>query len=129
VRAPLFDGFFGAVFGYLESFILALCLGLIVNLAARLFGGRRNFASALKLAVYSYTPVWLAGIFLILPGLRFLTLTGFYGAYLLVAGLPLLMNPPKEKVPGFAALIILAACVLTFAAAGAQRSLFATPGF
>ena len=37
-----------------------------------MFGGRADFDSAFKLAVYSFTPVWLAGIFLLVPGLRFL---------------------------------------------------------
>ena len=59
------------------------CSALIIDLLAPLFGGRRDFDSAFKLAVYSFTPVWLAGIFLLLPGLRFLVLTGFYGAYIL----------------------------------------------
>jgi Yip1 domain len=128
VRAPLLVGILSAVVGYLESFVLVLVLALITSLAAPLFGARRNFVSALKLAVFSYTPVWLAGIFLILPGLRFLALTGFYGACVLVAGLPHTMRPAREKAPGFAALIAVFACALTFAAAAAQRVLFGAPG-
>ncbi len=107
--------------------MLVLFLGLIINLAAPLFGARKDFASAFKLAVYSYTPVWLTGIFLLLPGLRFLMLAGYYGVYVLIAGLPLMMKAPAQKSPGFAALIIVFACALTFIAAAAQRSLFGTP--
>lgn len=128
VRAPLLEGVLGAVFGYFESFVLVLLLALITNLAAPLFGGRRNFVSALKLTVFSYIPVWLSGIFLILPGLRFLTLTAFYGAYVLVAGLPYTMRPEKEKAPGFASLIVVLACARTFAAAAVQGVLFGAPG-
>jgi len=128
LRAPILYGLFGAIFGYLESFVVVLFLGLIVNLAAPLFGARRSFAAALRLAVYSYTPVWLVGIFLLLPGLRFLTLAGFYGVYLLIAGLPPMMKAPAQKLPGFAALIVVFACALTFIAAAAQRSLFGTSG-
>ncbi len=127
-RAPLLDGILGAIFGYLESLMLVLLLALIVSLAAPLFGGRRNFAAAFKLTVYSYTPVWLTGIFLLLPGLRFLVLTGFYGVYVLVAGLPLLMQSSKEKSPSFATLIVVLACALTFIAAALQSALFGTPG-
>ena len=65
---------------------------------APLFGGRQDFDSAFKLAVYSYTPVWLAGIFLLLPGLRFLILLGFYGAYVLALGLPRLMKSPRAEI-------------------------------
>jgi hypothetical protein len=128
LRAPLLDGIFGAIFGYLESFVLVLLLAPIVSLAAPLFGGRRNFVNAFKLTVYSYTPVWLSGIFLLLPGLRFLVLAGFYGVYILVAGLPLLLKSSKEKSPSFAALIAVFACALTFIAAALQSALFRTPG-
>jgi hypothetical protein len=128
VHAPIFDGLFGAIFGYLETFVLMLLLGLFISVAAPLFGARRDFSRALKLAVYSYTPVWLTGIFLLLPGLRFLRLTGFYGVYILIAGLPLLMKSPPQRSPGFAARIVVLACALTFIAASAQHALFGGAG-
>jgi len=128
VRTPIFDGLFGAIFGYVLAFATVLLLGLIINALAPLFNGRRDLESAFKLAVYSYTPVWLAGIFLLLPGLRFLLLTGFYGVYLLVTGLPRLMKSPAPKSQSFTALIVVCACLLTLLAAAAQRALFGTAG-
>lgn len=125
-RTPLFEGLTGAAFGYLENLLLVLVLALIANLAAPLFGGRRNYGNALKLIAFSYTPVWLTGIFLLLPGLRFLMLSGFYGAYVLVAGLPFLMRTRGRRTAGFAALIVVFACALTFIAAAAQTALFGT---
>ena len=127
VRASLFDGLFGAIFGYAMAFALVLALGLIIDVLAPLFGGQKDFDNALKLAVYSYTPVWLTGIFLLLPGLRFLILTGFYGAYVLAMGLPRLMKLPPEKTPTFAAFVVLCAFALTMLAADAQGALFGTP--
>ncbi len=124
VRAALFDGIFGAIFFYLENFVLVAALGVLVHLGAPLFGGRRNFAAALTLAVYSYTPVWLAGIFLLLPGLRFLTLLGCYGAYLLLVGLPPMTQTPPSRSRVFAALLVLAAFVLTLFAGWAQHRVF-----
>ena len=44
--------------------------------------------SAFKLAVYAYTPAWLAGIFLLVPGLHFLVMLGLYGLFLLFKGMP-----------------------------------------
>jgi len=129
VLASIFDGIFGAIVGYVLSFAVVAALGLSIDLLAPQFGGRRDFANALRLAVYSYTPVWLTGIFLLLPGLRFLMLTGFYGAYILIAGLPCMMKSPPHKSVGFAALITLCALVLTMLAAAAQHALFGTPGF
>jgi hypothetical protein len=128
VRASLFDGIFGAVVRYLAAFVIVLVVALAIHVLAPLFGGRSNFKSALKLAVYSYTPVWLVGIFLLLPGLRFLMLLGFYGVYILMTGLPRLMPTPAQKSPAFGAVIVVAACALTYLEAVAQRALFGTPG-
>ena len=128
VRTPIFDGLFGAIFGYVLTCATVLALGLVINLLAPPFGGRRDFDSAFKLAVYSFTPVWLAGIFLVLPGLRFLVLTGCYGAYILWRGLPLMTKAPERQSLSFAAVIVVCAFALVYAAAAAQRMLFGTPG-
>ena len=124
VRAPIFDGLFGAVLGYLLSCVAVMVLGLLVAALAPRFGGRRNFIGAFKLAAYSYTPVWLAGIFLLAPGLRFLSVLGFYGVYLLWTGLPPMMKVPPSSVPRYTASITISACVLTAAVAAVQHGLF-----
>lgn len=129
IRADLIDGLLGAIFSYAASCAIALLLGLIINVLAPPFGGRRNFENAFKLAVYSLTPLWLGGIFLLLPGLRFLLLTGAYGIYLLLIGVPRLTKIPEQQAASFTFVIAVCACGLIYAAALAQRILFATPGF
>ena len=126
VRASLFDGCFGAIFSYVMAFAIVLILALVIDLLAPVFGGRKEFDSALKLAVYSYTPVWLAGIFLLLPGLRFLILLGFYGAYALLLGLPRLMKAQEQKSYLYALVIVVCAAALTLGAAATQRAVFNT---
>jgi hypothetical protein len=128
VRTPIVNGLFGAIFGYVLTCVTVLLLGAIVNLLAPAFGGRRNFDNAFKLAAYSFTPVWLAGLSLLLPGLHFLMLTGFYGAYILWLGLPRLTKAPERNALNFAALIVVCAFALAYASAAAQRILFGTPG-
>jgi hypothetical protein len=128
VRATLFDGFFGAVFGYVMTFAIVLVLALIIDLLAPAFGGQKDFDNALKLAVYSYTPVWLAGIFLLLPGLRFLILLGLYGAYVLLLGLPRLMKSPPQRSYVYAVIIVVVAGALTFTVVTLQRTVFGTAG-
>jgi Yip1 domain len=128
VRASLFNGFFGAVFGYLEELASVAVLGFLIEAFAPLFGGRRDFASSLKLAAYSYTPVWLTGIFRLLPGLHFLMLFGLYGVRVLIIGLPQLIKSPSGKSRAFAALIVVFAGALAYFAAAARLALFANSG-
>jgi len=128
VRTPIGDGLFGAVFGYVAAFAIVLLVGLLIDVLAPQFSGRRDFSRALKLAVYSFTPVWLSGIFLLLPGLRFLELTGCYGVYLLVKGLPPLMKSAAERSQPYATAVVAFAAVLMWLAAAAQSALFAPAG-
>jgi hypothetical protein len=99
---------------YLLTFVMVYIIACVIDLLAPRFGGRRNFDNALKLSVYSHTPLWLAGIFLLIPGLNFLLILGVYGLYLLWIGLPVLMQVPDEKALPYAAFVT--ACALVPAA-------------
>jgi hypothetical protein len=124
VRAPLAAGLFGAVFGYVMSCATVVCLAALIRLLAPKYGGQRDFNAAFKLAVYSYTPVWLAGIFLLAPGLRFLELTGFYGAYILWVGASPLAKVPAQKVPVFTAILVVSAWALILITHALQHTIF-----
>ncbi len=124
VRSPPAAGLFGAVFAYVMSCATVVCLGALVRLLAPSFGGRRDFNAAFKHAAYSYTPVWLAGVFLLAPGLRFLELTGFYGAYIFWKGASPLAKVPAAKVPMFTAILVVCGCALVFITGALQHTLF-----
>ena len=124
VRAPLAAGLVGAVFGYVMSCATVVCLGLLIRLLAPAFGGQRDFNAAFKLAAYSYTPIWLTGIFLLAPGLRFLELTGVYSAYILWTGASPLTKVPVQKIPAFTAMLVVCACVFIFIIRALQHTLF-----
>jgi Yip1 domain len=128
VRAPMADGLLGAIFGYAAAFVQVLLVALMIEILAPWFGASRSFTAALKLAVYSFTPVWLAGIFLLLPGLWFLGFTGLYGAVILANGLPALMRAPPQRSLSYAAVIVVLAAALLFVTAAVQRSLFGSAG-
>jgi len=107
----------GAVIWALIALVLALVsvfvLSKIIGVLAPGFGGQRNDVQALKVAAYSSTPAWLAGIFN-LHG-RFLILSilvPIYMAYLLYLGIPILMKAPQDRAMGFTAVVIIAAAVL-----------------
>ena len=129
LRAHLVDGVFGAIFGYVAGCAIVLVLGLGVYVLAPLFGGQRGFDNAFKLTVYSFTPVWLCGLFLLLPGLHFLALLGFYGLYVLWLGTTRLTKVPEQMALTFAIAIAACATALVYGAAVAQHVIFGTPGF
>jgi sterol desaturase/sphingolipid hydroxylase (fatty acid hydroxylase superfamily) len=109
---PVLSGIVGAIVNYVLAFVVVYVVALIVDALAPTFGAQKNFPNALKLTVYSFTPVWLAGIFMLIPGLSFLTVLGFYGLYLLWLGLPPLMQAPRDKALPYAVAVVLAALII-----------------
>jgi hypothetical protein len=68
----------------------------------------------LKVAVYSYTPAWIAGALRIVPLLGiFAIFAALYGLYLLFLGLPRLMKCPEDKALGYTAVVVVCAIVLS----------------
>jgi len=107
---PVLSGLLRAVVVYVAAFGVIYLIACVIDVLAPRFGGRKYFSNALKLAVYSHTPLWLAGIFLMVPGLSFLLLLGVYGVYLLWVGLPPMMQVQKGQAIPYA--IAVTACAL-----------------
>jgi hypothetical protein len=105
-------GLMTAIVSYVMTFVLVYVVALIVNALAPTFDAQKNFPNALKLVVYSFTPFWLAGIFLLVPGLSFLRILGLYGIYLAWLGLPPLMLAPRDKALAYAATAVACAVIL-----------------
>ena len=113
VRVGIVSGIASALVQYVLAFVMVYVMALIIDALAPTFKGQKNQANALKLAVYSMTPVWLAGIFSLIPGLRLLSILGLYGLYLLWVGLPPLMKAPQEKSTGYAAAVVVCAIIIS----------------
>jgi hypothetical protein len=112
-HVPLGTGLTLAVVTYALSLVGVFVLSLIINALAPSFGGQKSSAQALKVAVYSYTPAWVAGVLTVLTSLGILAIiASFYGLYLLYLGLPVLMKNPKEKSFGYTIVIVICAIVL-----------------
>jgi Yip1-like protein len=111
-RVPIGSAITSAVVGYILTLIGTYVLALIIDGLAPTFNGQRSQIQALKVAAYSSTASWVAGIFLLIPGFRLLTILGLYSLYLLYLGLPVLMKAPREKAMGYTAVVVLAAIVL-----------------
>jgi hypothetical protein len=111
-RVPFGSALSGAVIGYVLTLAGTYILALIIDALAPTFNGQRNQIQALKVAAYSSTAAWVAGIFALIPWLGFLGILGLYSLYLLYLGLPVLMKAPGEKALPYTAVVILAAIVL-----------------
>jgi hypothetical protein len=111
-RVPIGSAITSALVAYVLTLAGTYVLALIIDGLAPTFNGQRSQIQALKVAAYSSTASWIAGIFALIPGLRLLAILGLYSLYLLYLGLPIVMKSPREKAMGYTVVVILAAIVL-----------------
>ena len=120
-------GWFRAPISSLVGAILSVGLGVgvwwffafILNALAPSFGARKDDAAALKMAAWTATPIWVAGVLAILGSVPYLGVIAtlamigalVYAVLIGMWGLPLLMGTPESKAPGH----ILAAMGITLA--------------
>ena len=124
-RIPLGSGLGHLIVSYAFSLVGIYVVGFIIDALAPSFGSSKNQLNAMKVAVYSWTPGWLAGIFLIIPSLSPISiLVSLYGLYLFYVGLPILMETPKDKAMGYVIVTIVVSIVVSFVAGTVSGALF-----
>jgi Yip1 domain len=112
-RVPIGSAITSALVSYVLTLVATYLLALIIDALAPTFNGQRSQIQALKVAAYSSTATWVAGIFLLIPALGVLTMVlSLYSLYLLYLGLPVLMKSPREKAVTYTVVVVLAAIVL-----------------
>jgi hypothetical protein len=119
-----------AVTNAVVSYLLALAgvyvLALIIEALAPTFGGTKDRVQAFKVAAYSSTPGWVAGVLMVLPALAPLAgLAGLYGLYLLYLGLPQVMRSPQDRSAGYIVAVIVAAILVFIVMAAITGALVA----
>ncbi len=121
-----------AVFFYVMSIVTVIAAGAIINALAPTFEAKQDSVQALKIAVYSYTPVWVAGILNIVPLLGLLTLlASLYGIYLLYLGLSPLMEAPPDKALGYTVasiIVMIAVTIVATVLVGVLAGIFVSTG-
>ncbi len=128
VRMGVVPGLVSAVIGWAFSLIAVYVAAVIVEKLAPQFRSRGDLTQAMKLVVFAYTPVWVAGVLNIFPPPSALAiLAGFYAIYLFYVGLPIVMATPPESVIPYMAVsaiviivltIVLATCAAAIASVG-----------
>jgi len=98
-----------ALLWYFLSVAGVWIISKVIGLLAAQFGAEENETSTFKLAAFSFTPYFLAGICYIVPPMMiFVVVGGIYGFYLLYRGIPIVLEIPKEKAAPYAGMISIA---------------------
>jgi len=107
-------GLAGAVTTFVLSLAGVLLLACVTDVLAPRFGGEKSFTQAVKAVAYAYTATWIAGVGLVVPGLRWVIVLagGAYSIYLFYLGLPYTMKCPPERARRYAVITIVAAVVV-----------------
>ncbi|MDB5315468.1 MAG: sodium:phosphate symporter [Rhodospirillales bacterium] len=117
----MFQGAMALMPGFLVSSIVTYVLSLvgvfvvakIIPFLAPKFGGSSDEMSAMKLAAYAPTASWLAGVFLLVPGIGFLgALLGLYSIYLYYLGAIAVVKVPQDKAIVFTVVLFIVALVI-----------------
>jgi len=108
---------------YISSLVAVAILGFAIELLGPQFGAKPDRISAFKLAAYSMTGFWVAGVLYLLPGLGALAgLAGLYGVYLVYLGLPILAPAEADKAQTWAIVAVIAALICIGIAVGAGQT-------
>jgi hypothetical protein len=119
-----------SVFAYVFSLAVVYGVGWIISALAPNFSSTQSLPNAMKLAVYSMTPAWVAGIFHIIPSLSILAVLGWlYVAYILYLGFdtPLLATP-KDKVVVYCVVSLIVMIVLSVVVGLVLEAIFTMRG-
>lgn len=117
MRLGIGEGIASLILNIVMAVVAVFLLGFVIDALAPTFGAQKNFPQAVKVAAYSYTPVWVVGILAILPALGILVIIGvIYAVYLLYLGLQAVMRPAPDKAAGYTAVVVVVAIVIGFIA-------------
>ena len=96
-----------AIAAFVINIAMVFVLGFAAKFASKQFGGKDDFPAGFRLAAYSMTAAWVAGIFTLLPQISFLQIVGLYSIYLLYLGAAPVMGVPKEKAAPFTGVVFV----------------------
>jgi hypothetical protein len=124
-RTSFAMGISHAVVSYVLSLIGIYVVAQIIDALAPSFGSQKNLVNAFKVAVFSWTPSWVAGILFIIPALSPLAvLISLYSLYIFYLGLPIMMDTPTDKALGYFVVTILLSIIIFILIGTVSRALF-----
>lgn len=112
-HVPFFPGLLWSILMFVLGVAIVYLIAFIINGLIGSFGGERNELNAFKLSLYSFMPLFVLGVFSLIPALMGLFILGLYGIYLFYVGSPILMRCPEEKALPFTVVVSLIAILIT----------------
>jgi hypothetical protein len=98
-RIAIVASFSSALVGWVLGLVACYVAAMVIERLAPQFKSNGNTVQALKLVVYAFTPVWLAGVLSLVPALSPIAIiAALYAIYLFYLGLPKLMDTPESQV-------------------------------
>ena len=112
-RMPIGTALGFAITSLVFAVVGVFVLSFIIDALAPTFGAQKNGDLSFKVAAYSGTPAWVAGVLQIIPILGVLAIVGgLYSLYLLYLGLMRLMKSPEDKAVVYTVAVVVAAIVI-----------------
>ncbi len=112
-RWPVSTALVWAILSYVLSLGGVFLLAFIIDALAPTFGCQKNLVAAVKIAVFSYTPAWIAGILGIIPAISILMLiASLYSLYLLYLGMQKIKEPAQDKLMPYFIVSLVALIVI-----------------
>ena len=113
-RIPLGRGLIWAILQYALALVGVYAMGLIIDALATSFGAAKDLTQSMKIAVFAWTPVWVAGILFIIPSLSVITfIISLYALYLFFLGIKIVKSPPEDKAVGYFVVTLISAIVVS----------------
>ncbi|MDT8309068.1 MAG: Yip1 family protein [Bacteroidales bacterium] len=87
---------------FISQILMVYVSALVIDLLSGSFKSEKNFGKSFQLVAYAMTPMWVAGVFYIIPSLGFLVfIAGIYGLVILYHGVAPIKKTPVESVTGY----------------------------
>jgi hypothetical protein len=129
LRAPFLQSFLGGIVGYALHLGGLLVAAWFIKLLAPFFKARADLTAAMKVVVFSMSPVWLVGVFSLIPGMGIIGILGLYSIYLLALGLGTVLDTPSNKVILYMLSILAVSFVISMVLSMVVVGLFYGPMF
>jgi hypothetical protein len=114
-RIPLGRCLIWAIFMYALSLVGVYLTAFIMDALAPSFGSQKDMNRSLKVVVFSWTPVWIAGILYIIPSIAVIVwIASLYALFLLYTGMKSLKEPPQDKLMGYFIVTLVINVVVLF---------------